>query len=40
MKVTDLDSATSRLIEHVCRLNMRGFDAEPIFPGFCLTDVL
>jgi hexosaminidase len=37
--VTDTTAAQPRLIEHVCRLNMRGINAEPIYPSFCLTDV-
>lgn len=38
--VADKTAAEPRLIEHVCRLNMRGIAAEPIEPSFCLTDVL
>ena len=28
-------SAATRLVEHVCRMNSRGIDANPISPSFC-----
>ncbi|GMI21405.1 hypothetical protein TrRE_jg5889 [Triparma retinervis] len=38
--VKDVDDAQARLMEHVCRLNMRGIAAEAIAQNFCLADVL
>ena len=38
--VVDLEDAQERLMEHVCRLNMRGIAAEAIAQNFCLSDVL
>ena len=37
--VNDLDAAQPRLISHVCRMNMRGIQAEPIYPSFCPSDI-
>jgi len=33
--ITDLNDATSRLVEHRCRLARRGIGAGPIAPDFC-----
>ncbi|GMH60643.1 hypothetical protein TrST_g7542 [Triparma strigata] len=38
--VVDVDDAQDRLMEHVCRLNMRGVAAKAIAQNFCLSDVL
>ena len=38
--VKDVDDAKARLMEHVCRLNMRGIAAEANAQNFCLSDVL
>lgn len=36
--VTDVDDAEDRLIEHVCRMNLRGIGAQPPNPGYCPSD--
>ena len=35
--VNSTSLATPRLVEHVCRLNTRGFRANPIDPSWCAT---
>lgn len=37
--VRDQTYASNRLVEMVCRFNMRGFGAEAILPSFCPTDL-
>jgi hexosaminidase len=33
--MSDPETASPRLIDHICRMNARGLDANPIEPSFC-----
>ena len=33
--MNDTKTASPRLIDHICRMNARGINANPIEPSFC-----
>ena len=36
----DINEAKPRLEEHRCRMLDRGYSVEPLWPSYCLTDVV